>query len=67
VSDRGQRAARRRAAKVSKWGAALAVRIPKEIVQLQRIKVGEEAVFEPWKSGFKVLLRRTLPRSKRKY
>lgn len=56
-----ERAARRRSAKIAKWGAAVAVRIPKEIVQIQKIKVGEEAIFEPSRAGFKVSLRRTIP------
>jgi len=43
------------AAKVSKWGSALAIRIPKEIVVEQKIKVGEKFRFLKEKIGFKLI------------
>jgi hypothetical protein len=42
-------------AKVSKWGTALAVRIPKEIVVSQRIKPGEKVRIQEEKTGFRVI------------
>jgi hypothetical protein len=41
---------------VSKWGTALAFRIPKEIVISQRIKPGEKVRIQEEKVGFKVVL-----------
>lgn len=42
-------------AKVSKWGTALAVRIPKEIAVAQKIKPGATVRIEEQKIGFKVI------------
>ena len=44
------------AAKVSKWGSALAIRIPREIVVEQKIKAGEKFRFLKEKNGFKLIL-----------
>lgn len=41
--------------RISKWGSATALRIPKTIIQRQRIKVGETALIIPEKVGFKVV------------
>ena len=46
---------RAQATKVSKWGSALAIRIPKEIVIEQKIKVGEKFRFLKEKTGFKLI------------
>jgi len=40
---------------ISRWGTALAMRIPKEIAQAQKIKEGEGAIVVPEKNGFKVI------------
>lgn len=40
---------------ISKWGSALAIRIPREITQVQRIKEGKKALLIPEKTGFKVI------------
>lgn len=45
-------------ATISKWGTALAVRIPKEIVTQQKIQAGQEAFFDVEKGGFRVILQR---------
>lgn len=49
---------RKKAAKISKWGTAIAVRIPKEIVKEKKIKIGQEAFFAPEKEGFRVILQK---------
>jgi len=41
--------------KVSRWGNALAVRIPKEIVISQKIKAGEKVRIQEEKIGFRVI------------
>lgn len=41
--------------KVSKWGTALALRIPKEVVVSQRIKLGETVRIQKEKIGFRVI------------
>jgi hypothetical protein len=41
--------------KISKWGTALAVRIPKEIVTAQNIKSGEKVRIQEEKIGFRVI------------
>jgi len=41
--------------KVSKWGTALAVRIPKEIVISQKIKPGETIMIQEEKIGFRII------------
>lgn len=41
--------------KISKWGTALAVRIPKEVVKKQKIRAGGRALILPEKHGFKVI------------
>ena len=41
--------------KVSRWGTALAIRIPKEIVVQQKIHEGESTIIVPEKKGFKVI------------
>jgi 4-hydroxy-3-methylbut-2-en-1-yl diphosphate synthase IspG/GcpE len=43
-------------AKISAWGKTLAIRIPKVIVEKQKIRPGEIATFLPEKSGFKVII-----------
>lgn len=53
-----QRELVRRVAKISKWGTAIAVRIPKEIVDKQKIQIGQEAFFSPEKEGFRVVLQK---------
>lgn len=40
---------------VSKWGTALAMRIPKDIVEAQNIKPREKLLVVPERSGFKVI------------
>lgn len=40
---------------ISKWGNALAVRIPKEIVERQRIRQGERFLILPDKKGFRAV------------
>ncbi len=40
---------------VSKWGSALAIRIPKEIVQEQKLKAGYKVRILPEKFGFKII------------
>lgn len=40
---------------VSKWGSALAIRIPKEIVVKQKIHEGGTTIIIPEKKGFKVI------------
>ncbi len=42
-------------AKISKWGSALAIRIPKEIVRKQKLKIGYEVRILPEKNGFRVV------------
>ena len=42
-------------ATISKWGTALAIRIPREVVKKQNIKVGESALILPEKNGFRVI------------
>lgn len=46
---------KRHRVKVSRWGSALAIRIPKEIVKKQKIKAGTEVYFFPEKRGFRVI------------
>lgn len=41
--------------RISKWGNAIAIRIPKEIVQEQKLKPGSTARIFPEKVGFKVI------------
>ncbi len=41
--------------KVSKWGTAVAIRIPKEIVQEQKLKPGFKVRIIPERIGFKVI------------
>jgi len=41
--------------RVSKWGAAVAIRIPKEIAQKQRLKPGTMMRILPERVGFKVV------------
>lgn len=41
--------------KVSRWGTALALRIPKEIVVSQKIKPGEKVRIQKEKIGFRVI------------
>jgi len=41
--------------RISEWGATLALRIPKEIAKVQRMKKGESALVIPEKKGFKVI------------
>lgn len=40
---------------ISRWGTALAMRIPKDITQTHKIKEGERAIVVPEKDGFKVI------------
>lgn len=47
--------AKAKRAKVSKWGTALAVRIPKEIATAQKIKPGVIVRIEEEKIGFRVI------------
>lgn len=42
-------------AKISKWGSALAIRIPQEIVRKQKLKIGYEVQILPEKNGFRVV------------
>ena len=41
--------------KISKWGDALAMRIPKEVVKKQKIRAGEKVLILLEKHGFKVI------------
>lgn len=41
--------------RVSEWGTALAMRIPKEIVKKQNIRKGERVLILPEKRGFRVI------------
>ena len=41
--------------KISQWGTALAIRIPKEIVVAQKIKPGEIVRIQKEKIGFRVI------------
>ena len=41
--------------KISKWGNAIAMRIPKEIIQKERLKVGENVLIRQEKIGFRVI------------
>ena len=41
--------------KMSQWGNALAIRVPKEIAQKQKLKPGLTARIIPEKIGFKVI------------
>lgn len=41
--------------KISKWGNALAIRIPKEVVQKERLRAGETAIIRREKTGFRVI------------
>jgi len=43
-------------ATISKWGNALALRIPKEIVVSQKIKPGEKFRIQKEKNGFRAIL-----------
>jgi hypothetical protein len=42
-------------AKISKWGDAVAIRIPKAIVQTYNLVPGKNATIIPEKTGFKVV------------
>jgi hypothetical protein len=42
-------------AKISKWGGAVAIRIPKSIVQTYNLVPGRNATIIPEKTGFKVV------------
>lgn len=41
--------------RVSKWGTALAIRIPKEIVEEQKLKSGYKVRILPERVGFKII------------
>jgi hypothetical protein len=45
-------------AKISKWGTAVAIRIPKSIVQTYNLVPGKKATIIPEKTGFKVVSRK---------
>jgi hypothetical protein len=51
-----KRSYERHRAKISSWSKTLAIRIPKVIVEKQKIRPGEIATFLPEKSGFKVII-----------
>ena len=56
VMAKKQRELRRaKEATVSKWGTALAIRIPKEVVVAQRIQTGEKFLIMPEKIGFRAI------------
>ena len=42
-------------AKISKWGSAIAIRIPKEIAQKQKLKAGYKVQILPEKNGFRII------------
>lgn len=42
-------------ATISRWGTTLAMRIPKEVVEKQKIRVGKKVLIFPEKYGFKVI------------
>jgi hypothetical protein len=44
--------------KISKWGNAVAMRIPKKIVETYNLVPGKEATIIPEKTGFKVVSRK---------
>ena len=46
---------KRYSVKISKWGDAVAFRVPKEIVKQQKLKVGNNVYIIPEKKGFKVV------------
>jgi hypothetical protein len=46
-------------ATISKWGTAIAMRIPKSIVQTYNLVPGKKATIIPEKTGFKVISRKT--------
>lgn len=48
----------------SKWGAAVAIRIPKELARQQKIRAGQEALIAPEKTGFRVIPQRRLSQRK---
>jgi len=47
--------ARAKEAKLSKWGSSIAVRIPKEFAEEQKLKVETRVKFLPEKKGFKII------------
>lgn len=55
LSEQYRRFRKMQKAKVSKWGTALAVRIPKEIVISQKIKPGEIVRIQEEKIGFRII------------
>lgn len=55
AAEQYRKLAKAKRAKVSKWGTALAVRIPKEIVIAQKIKPGITVRIEEKKIGFEVI------------
>lgn len=55
MSEQYRKMKRMQSAKISRWGAALAVRIPKEIVISQKIKAGEKVRIQEEKKGFRII------------
>lgn len=55
AAEQYRRLMKAKRAKISKWGTALAVRIPKEIVISQKIKPGEKVRIQEEKNGFRVI------------
>ena len=46
------------AVKIAKWGAAVAMRIPKNIAKTYGLVPGKSATIMPEKTGFKIVLRK---------
>jgi len=55
VAERYRDLRRAYAVKISRWGTALALRIPKDIVVSQKIRPGETVRIQKEKIGFKVI------------
>ena len=55
VAEKYRELRRAHAATISRWGTALALRIPKEIVISQNIKPGETVRIQKEKIGFRVI------------
>jgi DNA-directed RNA polymerase subunit RPC12/RpoP len=58
LKDLAVRERKAHAVKISKWGTAVAIRIPKSIAQTYNLVPGKEATIIPEKTGFKVVSRK---------
>lgn len=55
AAEKYRKLKRAHSVKISRWGDALAVRIPKSIASEQRLVAGSRALILPEKIGFKVI------------